>query len=175
MGTWAKYQQWWEKNREIVLEKRRQRYLNDGEYREKMKENVRKRRKKMYEKKVEECPSINVFLRPRRPVTVSLNGSQVVMYGVGMLAARLGKLSSTIVGWEKKGFIPETPFRDKNNNMRLYTNEMIEVVEKAYKNNVRNTNIVNKTAFYDEIKKGWEELQIYLDKKVNLDIIYMNK
>lgn len=63
-----------------------------------------------------------------------INGDTVKLYYVGELARRIGRSSASIRFWEGKGIIPQTEFRDKRGR-RLYTEEQIEAVVKAAKEN----------------------------------------
>lgn len=67
------------------------------------------------------------FYEGKKCKVTTLNGEQVKLYEIGVLAERLGRTSITIRSWEDKGIIPKSEFRSKSGR-RLYTQEQIEVI-----------------------------------------------
>jgi len=170
LPTWKGYKNWWEKKKRKVLDDRADRYKNDKEYRDCIKKNSCDRKKRLFKEKIKKGGDVNIFVRPRRPLLISFNGSSVMMYGIGTLAKSLGKLPATIVGWEKKGVVPCTPFRGRN-KVRLYTKEMIDVVKDAFCKSIGNTNIVDKEGFDVTVRQGWADLLIPLGKTIKVEVI----
>lgn len=69
------------------------------------------------------------------PVVKPLNGKPTELFTIGALAQALEKQIVTIRLWEKKGYIPNAPYRlrsktlngNKVNGNRVYTRELIEI------------------------------------------------
>ena len=69
------------------------------------------------------------------PITKLLNGVETEFFTIGAFAQALEKSIVTIRLWEKKGFIPNTPYRlrskqlngKKVNGNRAYTRDLIEI------------------------------------------------
>ncbi len=118
-----------------ILGKRKQKYDSDPEYREAQRKRAREyARKRQAEKQAASTDMpVTKIRRPRRPQWVQLvGGEKVKMYTVGTLAQALGKTTQTISSWERKGYVPESPFRARG-DVRLYSQEMIEVVVETLK------------------------------------------
>jgi len=69
------------------------------------------------------------------PIIKTLRGKEVEMFTISSLAQALEKEVVTIRLWEKKGYIPNAPFRLRSKNLngkkvngnRAYTRELIEI------------------------------------------------
>jgi hypothetical protein len=99
--------------RDDLLTRKRIRYSQDPDYREKLKADASKRRKDN-----------------RTGPTISFNGRSFEALRASDLAEQLGKSLSTINFWQKHGTIPETPFRSEG-GYRLYTNDMVDGIKSA--------------------------------------------
>jgi hypothetical protein len=126
----AKY---YEENREAVLDKKKERYKNDPEYRNKIKEASKARRQALAEEK----KRLGI---PRKKkgdsplwfrIQVGNEEVPVRMYTVGQLAKRLGRKPQTIRVWESNGLIPEAMYRNTAKD-RLYTELQIKLILAAY-------------------------------------------
>ena len=96
---------------------------------------------------------------PQNPIEYTMpNGEKVELYPIGHLAFALGRDVKTIRCWEIAGIIPKTPFKNKN-GLRLYTQEMIDVVSSCAERCklVRGKNISN-TNFTRYVTEGFNEL-----------------
>ncbi len=64
------------------------------------------------------------------------NGLNIELYPIGALAAALGRLPDTVRKWEVSGILPPTPFKHDQRRVRLYSQEMIDIIvscaEKAH-------------------------------------------
>ena len=131
--TSKSFPQWYEGNRDVLNQRRRQRYATDPEYRRKVRgwnEDARKKRKEEMQREEAEVRSA-VKLRATgtwKTVLHEVDGVQVPMFTIGALAKVLGKGISTIRVWERTGVLPETPYRSTRGD-RLYTTEMVEQLE----------------------------------------------
>lgn len=103
----ADFRRKWRENRalaEKALSKRRERYANDPEYREKIKDAVRKRREAS--KPSGQKRSFN------RDKVVVINGVGVLLMSSGKAADAIGVSPRTLGLWEKKGVIPVNRAKD---------------------------------------------------------------
>lgn len=177
----AYYRTWWEKNRERVLEHRKERYATDPEYRDKAAEYSRKsRERKSSERKAATEPTgdgpggvVAVRIpRVRKPTRVRWKRRMVQAYGIEVLCRAIGRSRVTIYSWERKGWLPKTPLISSREE-KLYTAGMIEVVAKVVKayeeeglSRGRQQFSVYGQAMHDKIQAGWDELRG--DEKVDL-------
>ena len=117
---------YYSKNREKILSKRRLRYKTDPTFKETVKENFRRHRKKKQEiNKVDrilkrEAKNWRRFKLPDQTVHDSCN--------IGYLAKLLGLTTACIRLWEQQGF-PKT-FRVKN--VRYYTKDNVNAILEEY-------------------------------------------
>jgi len=154
------WQEYYAKNRDKILSRRRKKYHHDSRYRQKIKEAARRyRQKRLTIKKamdlqlselikgiddpeeirkkvgnisIDENGKINVGKkRLIRPREVVLAGKKILLFPIAYLAMKLGKSTRTIYHWEKVGILPETPYRGFN-NWRLYTLPMINAVLEVF-------------------------------------------
>lgn len=103
----AAFRRKWREDRDLAertLSKRRQRYANDPEYRERIKDSVRKNREA--KKGESQKRSFN------RDKIVIINGEAVQLFSSGKTASIVGVGSRTIENWEKKGLIPINRAKD---------------------------------------------------------------
>lgn len=142
------FREWYEKNREEVLNKRRKRYREDPEYAERCRQNARGRKRTGGKT----GPS-----KERRPVSFSYGGKVVSGWTVSHLAKRVGRSVPTIRNWVNAGSMPESPIRTDVGH-RLYTDGMILVVRKAV--NKRGRIKSGDQEFYQEIVEGWVDLGV---------------
>jgi len=107
---------YYQKNRDRLLEKKRSRYADDPEYRDRVKADASTRRKASSAKGVQ----------------VEVLGKLVPAMRVRVVAQSIGKSVSTMNFWQKHGTIPETPYRTPG-GYRLYTEEMVGGIAMALK------------------------------------------
>lgn len=154
------YRGWYEKNKEALSQRRKDRYHRDRDYREKVLEQNKDYRAKKSQAKPA-SPKVKVRTpRHRKPVMmkVMIGGSlqEVGMVHVGAFARAIGRSVPTIHQWERVGLLPRTPFTldGKNKQERLYTAEMIGVVRAALKQRGATVS-TSDTEFRREIVEGW--------------------
>lgn len=163
------YRGWYERNREALSEKRKQRYHQNKEYRDKvLEQNKNYRAKKAKEKPLQPKAKVRTP-KHRKPVQMEivLKGKvhQLALVHVGAFARAIGRSVPTIHQWERVGVLPKTPFllRGKNKQERLYSADMIGVVRAAL--STRGATVSSSDqAFYQEIKDGWEALGVLVEE-----------
>jgi DNA-binding transcriptional regulator YiaG len=166
--TWT-YRDWYERNKEALSKKRKERYHNNKEYREKvLDQNKEYRAKKAKEKPSQPKAKIRTP-KHRKPVQMEivLKGKihQLALVHVGAFARAIGRSVPTIHQWERVGLLPKTPFllHGKNKHERLYSAEMIGVVRTAL--STRGATVSSSDqAFYQEIVDGWAALGVVVEE-----------
>lgn len=125
-GYFSKY---YEENKEDINERRRKRYDEDPEYKERVLRSSRDYRKR----KREEHGGDRRARTPRyaRPTEVETgDGGTIELYSVGFAARLLKRNVQTINHWEAAGVLPSTPYRDER-GFRFYTIGMIKAIKDA--------------------------------------------
>jgi|WetSurMetagenome_2_1015567.scaffolds.fasta_scaffold08587_6 DNA-binding transcriptional MerR regulator len=113
--------------------KRRQKYSEDPEYRERVRSgNSRYREQVRSRARVEKLHAIRVARSSAawKTVEIEIDGVLTRVFTVGALAKAVGKSVSTIRMWERNGSLPPTPYKTAQGE-RLYTLEMVESVRNA--------------------------------------------
>jgi len=133
--TRSYFQKWYDQRRDAFNKKRRERYADDEEYRDKVntwnQETREKRRKEAQREESEAKRAVKLKSSGSwKTIEVEVDGVVVPMYTISALAKAVGKGISTIRVWERNGTLPETPYRSDRGD-RLYTLEMIENLQRA--------------------------------------------
>ncbi len=147
------YDEWYDENKNELLDKRRGKYASDPDYAQKCREAAKeyRRRKKSGE--------ISPSKRKQRSTTVVVGGRSLNAWTISKLAEKVGRSVPTINHWSKHGLMPETPIKAAGGN-RLYTDEMITVVKRAIQ---RRGEVSKKdTTFKKEILEGWEKVGVFI-------------
>jgi DNA-binding transcriptional regulator YiaG len=159
------YRAWYERNKEALSKKRKERYHKDKEYREKVLEQNKEYREKKAKEKPQQSKTKVRTPKHRKPVAmkIKIGGrmQDVNMVHVGAFARAIGRSVPTIHQWERVGLLPKTPFflRGKDKQERLYTAEMIGVVRTVL--STRGATVsASDTAFRQEIEDGWRSLGV---------------
>jgi len=95
-----------------------------------------------------------IFKGRRKPLRMRL-------YKVGTLAKAVNRTVVALTQMEKRGVLPKTPLVSSSLEYRLYTVDMIEVVQASF--NKRNGVVRGQSEwedFHDEIVEGWTKLGI---------------
>jgi len=161
------YRGWYEKNKEALSQRRKDRYHKDRDYREKVLEQNKDYRAKKSQEKPDQ-PKVKVRTpKHRKPVEmkVKIGGKmqEVNMVHVGAFARAIGRSVPTIHQWERVGLLPRTPFtlEGKNKQERLYTAEMIGVVRTVL--STRGATIsASDVRFREEIIDGWNSIGVHV-------------
>lgn len=93
---------------------------------------------------------------------------EVVLFRAGTFARLVGRNISSVLQMEKRGALPETPFRcgGEKVKQRLYTHEMIEAAQEVFQK-WEGVEEVDWDEFRSEIKKAWEQQGVYRAKIVS--------
>lgn len=134
------FRQWYQTNGEQLNKSRQQRYNDDPEYRAKVLEQNREARKRKRTEQLEERKKENAVRKTRvnrswktHEVTIEGDDGESLtakMFTIGAVAKMLNCSVQAIRLWERKGVLPETPFRGSKRGSkgdRLYTADMIEM------------------------------------------------
>jgi len=154
------YKEWYERNKESLAERRKNRYHEDKKYRQKvLQQNRDYRAKKAKERKAKPKPKVRIP-KHRKPVEmeIQVNGHRVntQLVHVGAFARAIGRSVPTIHQWERLGLLPRTPYmlQSKSKQERLYTEDMIKVVREVL--GVRGATVSSSDpTFRQEIIDGW--------------------
>lgn len=98
----------WQRDREraeIILKKRRDRYREDPEYRDRIKEAVRKRRASMTPSNQKRSFNQDKFIFDE-------SGRGIYLISSGKAARLIGISVRTLHNWEKRGWIPQNHLKD---------------------------------------------------------------
>jgi hypothetical protein len=162
------YRGWYEKNKEALSKKRKERYRKDKEYREKVLEQNKDYRAKKAKEKPSQPKAKVRTPKHRKPVMMEIpvrgKTVEVSMVHVGAFARAIGRSVPTIHQWERVGLLPRTPFllEGRNKQERLYSAEMIGVVRNVL--STRGATVASTdTNFYTEIRDGWVALGVPLE------------
>lgn len=101
------YSKWYKKNKDSLNEKKAQRYKEDKEYREKIKERARERSRFLAAQNKKAIKGKSGPIPPKE-YTIRINGTafKVKMYTIGSIAKILKREIQTVRQWERKGLIP---------------------------------------------------------------------
>lgn len=142
------YASWYERNKEALAKKRRERYLTDPSYRERVLH--QSNRYRSGDRVVQE--------------TVELQGEQVPILPIMHMAEALGVERLTITNWEARSLFPMTPYIVTACNKRYYTQSMIdaakEIVERRRNGAKRIRLGANDTSMCEEIAAAWRALGV---------------
>lgn len=106
-----------------------------------------------------------------RPYKKSIHGNEVEMFTIGALAKALGKSEISVRLWQRKGYIPDAPYRLPSTTVgdstikgrRLYTRAMVEAAISAFSmRNLLEAPRIEWSEHSDlsqEIQLAWKEIQ----------------
>ena len=154
------YMAWYEKNKQQLADRRKERYQSDQEYRDRVLEQNRKHReKKRKEEAKKPRPKVRIP-RHRKPVTVLvlINGAPTPkeLVHIGAFSRAIGKSIPTVHQWERNGLLPRTPLymNGKSKRERLFTAEMIDVVKVEIAKRSGRVS-ASDTTFCKDVTGGW--------------------
>jgi len=149
------FKDWYDKNKEDLAAKRRERYRNDPEYRRNILERGEKYRKKVrnIRAKVE---SSRTKIQPNGSrLFQDENGTEWELYTISSVADAVGRSVQCVNRWDTMGYIPQTPFR--YSRVRLFTEDMIDALSKVVGKYRR---IPDPGEFEALVKSAWGELNL---------------
>jgi len=132
---------------EKVLKQRRERYANDPEYQESIKESVRRQRQ-------DTAPS-NRRRSFNRDKVIIVNGVSVILFSSGKAAHLIGISPRTIRNWEKKGRIPRNRVKDRLGRC-WYPAEFVGFLVKQVENRKKSRLDV----WSERVKEAWQITQL---------------
>ena len=135
------------KTAEKVLGQRRERYANDPEYQESIKESVRRQRQ-------DKAPSDRRRSFNRDKVIV-INGVSVILFSSGKVAHLLGVSPRTIRNWEKKSRIPRNRIKDRLGRY-WYPAEFVRFLVKQAKDRKN----IKMDLWSGRVKEAWQTTQL---------------
>lgn len=128
------FQEWYQEHGTKLNKARKKKYSDDPEYRKKVLEQNRDARKRKRDGQLDERRKEKAARKTRvskswktYDMPIEIDGKMVVtkMFTVGAVANVLKCSVQAIRMWERKGVLPETPFRYSKGD-RLYTAELID-------------------------------------------------
>ena len=96
--TKAKNRRWYHRNKEEYNARRRERYANDPELRQKARERAKKQKR----------------TASTRTLKRELNGKLVDVFTTGQIAHAIGLTPQTVRNWVREGLVPDSVFEDKH-------------------------------------------------------------
>lgn len=142
------FAKWYAENREKLSQKRRERYQNDPDYREKVLLNSKKSRKSL--KEVTDGGGGRL---------VGADGVERNCYTVSETASLLDVSRETVIQWERSGVMPKDPFA---RNPRCYTAGQVQGIKKAieaHRNGAKRVHIrKDNVGFTAMISEHWNNL-----------------
>lgn len=167
------YKEWYAEHKKEISDKRKKRYQEDPDYKQKVLDQNRKYR----EEKAKETASIPKprvrIPRHRKPVTmtIAIGGSMVTkqLVHIGTFSRAIGRSVPTIHQWERMRVIPRTPFVlvGANKQERLYSAEMIKVVRDVLEKRNGQVSVAD-SSFYKDIYDGWKAIGVDADAQVEI-------
>jgi len=165
------FSQWYAENKEELSARRRQKYQEDPEYREKVRAQAREAKKRFLEKKRKEREKNK---DKEQPVWFKVQYGKkevaVRMFTAGQLSKRLGRKTQTIRLWERKGVIPEAMYRNGARD-RLYTELQVREIVEIYSQCVRKYGArkmrtrINSTEFSELVHQLWDDYPLGFDEE----------
>lgn len=151
-GYFAEY---YEGNKNDINEKRRRKYADDPEYRDRVLKASRDYRDRQRKEPRVRMP------RFQKPTTHRAgDGSEVQLFSVGAFAAYLSRSVQAINHWEKSGILPKTPYRN-GRGFRCYTKAMMEIVRDQVGGKRRLFPV--DPDMHEKIKAAWESQGVPVD------------
>lgn len=120
----SNFQAWYDKNRDALSEKRKKRYAEDSDYREKVKSAARKR---WQDQRKARGGGESRTRGGNRPRNFRVGNQDVVVYGVSEYAYRIGRDVQTISAWEEREIVP-TPTVVDEHGRRWYSERHMDLV-----------------------------------------------
>lgn len=146
---------YWSENKEKILGQRREKYKDDPDYREKLKQ-IRKRNYEKNKILKSRRPETEYIVPENKPVVMDVNGRKRLMYDIYYFSKRIDRSPITIKYWERKGILPKTHFRV--HRRCAYSKEMIDAVYDALAEQGFPGNI-NVEEFADYVAARWQALE----------------
>lgn len=148
--------QYYEEHRDDINSKRKQRYHEDGEYRDRVLKASRN-----YRDRNRVSPRVRMPRFQTPLIRTAGDGGELILFSVGAFASHLSRSVQSINHWEgkpeKPGVLPKTPYRD-DRGFRYYTPAMMAVVKEVVGGKRRLFPV--DAATRDGIERAWRELGV---------------
>lgn len=162
----------WQKNKSRLNERRKSRYHTDPEFRQRVKDSVKKSRAR--KKRAAQVRQERTTPRAQRSGSFQLielpNGTEVevLIYTISQLAHRVGVALETVRKWERQNVIPGATYHTPG-GQRRYTTYEVDVVKEVYAKHKMMTDPWRLTTeFIGEIQDRWNALDHGVDPEVVL-------
>lgn len=156
------YAEWYEQNKEKLAEKRKKRYEEDPEYKQKVLD-----QSASYREKNRKEPRVKLP-RHRKPKSYTLSdGTEIQMFSVGAFAMYIGRSVQSVNHWEREGLLPKTPYRRGARGFRLYSVPMMEVVKEVVGDRARLFPVDPEMG--NKIRQKWEAAGVPVECKDGLE------
>lgn len=160
------YEEYYGDNAKIIAEKRKERYENDPEYRQKVLDRSRKHRE-------DQRASMSRARIPRHAKSKKYkigDGTEINLFTVGSFALGIGRSVQCVNHWERQCILPITPYRQatKGGNgqtryFRYFTRGMAEAVREVVGDKGRLDPPIIPEKLKAKIKILWEEQGVPVD------------
>lgn len=149
----AYFAEYYRENGREIRKARRARYAEDPEFRKRCQERMRARREQKQSEGTSNLPAAG------RELFMAIDGNRVACWTISTLAMKVGRTQQALNNWQRWGVLPETPLKT-DGGIRLYTEEMIEVVRAAIYSRPGKRHMVRRDdrAFAKLVKQGWRAL-----------------
>ena len=125
----SEYSEWYAANKERLQEKRRKRYKEDPDYKDRVgKYSKTLRKRKQVEHQNERLaagklvPTVNTWRR----LVKAVDGQELELFTIGAVVTATGRTAATLRHWERRGLISGPSF--KEGAYRLYSQEEIDKI-----------------------------------------------
>lgn len=141
------YADWYAKNKKRLSDKRKERYYSDPEYRAKVLSYSKRKRE-----------------NSGGPPSIEINGAKVPLMTLTEAAEAVNVSRESMLNWEKKGLLPETPYRLTERRVRYYTKSMVSVVKRVANSRRSGETRIRVSSddadFRSQIERGWRALGV---------------
>lgn len=148
------YKRYYEDKKGDINARRKQRYDEDPDYRDRVLAASQKYREA--QRVDNPRPRIKIPKYAQPLVKTTPDGGEVRLFSVGACARALKRSVQSISHWESKGVLPSTPYRDGRGH-RYYTYEMITAIRDVIGDRSR---VLERYGFLETIQERWEELGV---------------
>jgi len=127
------YEGYYEEKKDDIAAKRKEKYENDSDYRQKVIDRSRKYREEQRQSR----PRARIPKHAKSKRYETGDGGTIDLFSVGSFALGVGRSVQCINHWEREGILPRTPYRQKQGSeenprwFRYYTREMAAAVRKV--------------------------------------------
>lgn len=153
----AYFKDYYDRKKDELAKKRKDKYDNDPEYREKIRISsiALRTRKKAELSRLRELGLLPKKVHKKRsPRTyfMEINGIMTQVYSIEEVSKKTNRSKVVLRDWIKRGIIPRSPLTTKK-GYSLYTESMIDVINEVV---ASRTTVFSKDCLGDEVLRLWE-------------------